>query len=425
MLSAFLRLPPRVTLVIILAALGFVIYHLATAGRVQPLWIVVALVLAIALTRTLWRLWQARRAKGTASDAPPAIVADSSASVALDRNLQHDPAWHDPAWHDPAWHDPVGAVPVARPPAPLHVEGTLTPPAVTFDGISKAYGAVRALRDVSFTIPQGQVVALLGPNGAGKTTALSIMLGLRRPSQGQARLLGLDPHDRHARSRCGIMLQESGAPLSLTVHETISLFRTYYPYPLPLARVVAMAGLEEKAHARVGALSGGQRQRLYFALAVCGDPDVLCLDEPTAGLDVEARHSVWEQIRAFVRQGKTIVLTTHYLEEADALAEHVILIDHGQVVADASPAALKAQVSSHRVSFQVSAPLPAAFLERLPIQQVEVSGRRVSFLTPQLEPALRAIFAQPVEIGDLAVSGASLEEAVLRLTQPVPAAKGA
>ena len=226
MLSAFLRLPPRVTVVILIAALGFVIYHLATAGRIQPVWIVVVLVLAFALARTLWRLWQGRRATGTPPGTPPGAVADTSGSVVSDRNRQHDP---------------VVAAPVAPPPAPLHSEDTLAPPAVTFDDISKAYGAVRALRDVSFTIPQGQVVALLGPNGAGKTTAIGIMLGLRRPSHGQVRLLGLDPHDRLARSGCGIMLQESGVPLTLTVRETISLFRTYYPRPLPLARVIAMA----------------------------------------------------------------------------------------------------------------------------------------------------------------------------------------
>ncbi len=190
-------------------------------------------------------------------------------------------------------------------------------PAIEFQTISKFFGAVQALQEMSFAIPQGQVVALLGPNGAGKTTAISLMLGLRRPSHGQVRLLGHDPHARRVRSHCGIMLQESGVPLNLTVSETITLFRSYYPHPLPLAQVLEMAGLKKKAAASVGSLSGGLRQRLYFALAVCGDPDVLFLDEPTAGLDVEARHSFWEQIRTFVQQGKTILLTTHYLEEAE------------------------------------------------------------------------------------------------------------
>lgn len=298
-------------------------------------------------------------------------------------------------------------------------------PAIELQHVSKMFGAVQALQNVSFSIPQGQVMALLGPNGAGKTTAISLMLGLRRPTHGQALLLGRDPRDRWTRSRCGIMLQESGVPLNLTVSEIITLFRSYYPAPLPLARILEMAGLKKKAAAKVGTLSGGQRQRLYFALAICGNPDVLFLDEPTAGLDVEARHHFWEQIRAFVQQGKTILLTTHYLEEADALAERIILIDHGQVRADASPAALKAQVSSNRVSFDVSAPLGLEFFAQLPVQQLELADHHVSLLTPKLETVLRAIFTQPVEITNMAISGASLEEAFFHLTQDQPDQKGA
>ncbi|HEX6556571.1 MAG TPA: ABC transporter ATP-binding protein [Ktedonobacteraceae bacterium] len=298
-------------------------------------------------------------------------------------------------------------------------------PAVELQTISKSFGAVQALQEVSFIIPQGQVVALLGPNGAGKTTAISLMLGLRRPSQGKVCLLGREPHDRRARSRCGIMLQESGVPLNLTVRETITLFSSYYPHPLPLAQILEMAGLKKKAMAQVGSLSGGQRQRLYFALAICGNPDVLFLDEPTAGLDVEARHSFWEQIRAFVQQGKTILLTTHYLEEADALAERIIVIDHGHVRADASPAALKAQVSNNRVSFDVSAPLRPEFFAQLPVLQMELGDQHVTLLTPKLETVLRALFTQPVEITNLAITGASLEEAFFHLTQDLSEQKGA
>jgi ABC-2 type transport system ATP-binding protein len=298
-------------------------------------------------------------------------------------------------------------------------------PAIELQTVSKSFGAVQALHEVSFVIPQGQVVALLGPNGAGKTTAISLMLGLRRPSSGQVHLLGRDPNDRRARSRCGIMLQESGVPLNLTVRETITLFRSYYPHPLPLAQILEMAGLKKKAMAKVGALSGGQRQRLYFALAVCGDPDVLFLDEPTAGLDVEARHSFWEQIRTFVQQGKTILLTTHYLEEADALAERIIVIDHGHMRADASPAALKAQASNSRVAFDVDEPLQAELFAQLPVRQLELGDRHVSFLTPKLETVLRALFTQPVEITNLAITGASLEEAFFHLTQDQSEQKGA
>jgi ABC-2 type transport system ATP-binding protein len=293
-------------------------------------------------------------------------------------------------------------------------------PAIELQNASKSFGAVQALQHVNFTIPQGQVVALLGPNGAGKTTAISLMLGLRRPSRGQVHLLGHDPRDRWARSRCGIMLQESGVPLNLTVSETITLFRSYYGHPLPLAQVLEMANLKKKASSSIASLSGGQRQRLYFALAICGDPDVLFLDEPTTGLDVEARHRFWEQIRTFVKQGKTILLTTHYLEEADALAERIILIDHGQVRADASPATLKAMATNTRVAFDVSEPLQPEFFEPLPVQQLELGENHISFLTTKLETVLRALFTQPTEITNLAITRASLEEAFFHLTQDQP-----
>jgi ABC-2 type transport system ATP-binding protein len=300
----------------------------------------------------------------------------------------------------------------------VRTKETVSPiPAIELQNASKSFGDIQALQQVSFTIPHGQVVALLGPNGAGKTTAISLMLGLRRPSHGQVRLLGHDPRDRWVRSRCGIMLQESGVPLNLTVSETITLFRSYYGHPLPLAQVLEMASMKKKAAASIGSLSGGQRQRLYFALAICGDPDILFLDEPTAGLDVEARHRFWEQISMFVKQGKTILLTTHYLEEADALAERIILIDHGQVRADASPAALKAMATKTRVAFDVSEPLLPEFFAPLPVQQLELGEHHISFLTTKLENVLRSLFTQPTEITNLTITGASLEEAFFHLTQ--------
>ena len=193
-------------------------------------------------------------------------------------------------------------------------------PIVELIAARKRYGAIEALQGVDLCIRPGEVVALLGPNGAGKTTTISLMLGLRRPTSGSALLFGLDPTDRRARSRVGVMLQESGVMGVLTVRETIRLFRSYYPHPLPLGEILALAGLEEVAHQRVARLSGGQRQRLYFALAICGDPEALFLDEPTAGMDVEARRTFLAGMRTASSAGKTIVLTTHYLEEADALA---------------------------------------------------------------------------------------------------------
>lgn len=287
---------------------------------------------------------------------------------------------------------------------------------VRLDGVSKSFGGVRALCDVSVAVRPGEVVAMLGPNGAGKTTAISIMLGLRTASTGQARLLGLDPRDPRARSRCGVMLQESGVPFTLKVRELIDLFRSYYPRPLPTAQVIEQAGLTEKAEARAGELSGGQRQRLYFALAICGDPEVIFLDEPTAALDVESRRGFWTQVRAFVRAGKTIVLTTHYLEEADALADRVVVIDHGRVIADATPAAIKARVAGKRVSFDLARPIDDGVFAGLPVRRLDLSNGHATLLSTEPEEVLRALFARDVALHNLEVVGAGLEDAFLTLT---------
>src|SRR5215471_8116587 len=204
---------------------------------------------------------------------------------------------------------------------------TVMQPAVELIEAHKSFGSVEALRGVDIAIPQGELMAMLGPNGAGKTTAISLMLGLRKPTSGRARLFGMDPIERRARSRCGVMLQESGVNGALHVRELVDLFRAYYPRPMPAGRAIALAGLQEQASVAASKLSGGQRQRLYYALAVCGDPDVLFLDEPTVGMDVESRRGFLDAIKEFAAEGKTIVLTTHYLEEADELAERIVVVD--------------------------------------------------------------------------------------------------
>jgi len=244
------------------------------------------------------------------------------------------------------------------------------------------------------------------------------MLGLRRPTSGQVRLFGLAPTDRRARSRCGVMLQESGVAGTLTVRETVELFRTYYPAPLATERAIAMAGLEAAAERRVIALSGGQRQRLYFALAVCGDPHVLFLDEPTVGMDVESRRSFLQSMQVLAKAGKTIVFTTHYLPEAEELAQRIVVIDRGLVIADATPRDLKARVPAKRVTFTAPHPLPAGALAGLAGVSMEVSDRRVRLLTNDPEGLLRELFRRGVEISDLEVVGADLEEAFLTLTRP-------
>ena len=298
-------------------------------------------------------------------------------------------------------------------------------PVVELIAARKRYGDVEALKGVDLAIAAGELVAVLGPNGAGKTTSIALMLGLRRPSSGGARLFGLDPSDRRARSRCGAMLQESGVPGLLTVREIVELFRAYYPAPRPAAEVIARAGLENKTTTAAGKLSGGERQRLYFALAICGDPDALFLDEPTVGMDVEARRAFLDGIRALSAAGKTIVLTTHYLEEADALARRVVVIDRGVVIADAPPAEIKARVATRKISFVTDARLDDGALAGLPVRSVDISGSRVRMLSNEPELVLRSLFERGVAIRDLEVVGAALEDAFLSLVGSTPATNAA
>jgi len=295
--------------------------------------------------------------------------------------------------------------------------GAMTAAIVELRGARKRFGEVEAVKGVDLTIGAGELVAMLGPNGAGKTTSISLMLGLRRPTAGEARLFGLDPADRRARSRCGVMLQESGTTGVLTVREIVDLFRAYYPSPLPTARAIALAGLEAKADSRAGTLSGGERQRLYFALAVCGDPEALFLDEPTVGMDVEARRGVLHGIRALSAAGKTIVLTTHYLEEADQLASRIVVIDRGVVIADATPREIKSRIPSKRINFRPETAVGEPTFHGLPVQNLEIADHRVHLLSNEPEAVLRGLFERGVVVRDLEVTGADLEEAFLSMTR--------
>jgi ABC-2 type transport system ATP-binding protein len=290
-------------------------------------------------------------------------------------------------------------------------------PVVELSAVRKRFGPVEAVKGIDLTIAAGELVAMLGPNGAGKTTSISLMLGLRQPTAGQARLFGLEPTDRRARSRCGVMLQESGTTGVLTVQELVDLFRAYYPAPLPTSRAIALASLDAKAGARVGTLSGGERQRLYFALAVCGDPDALFLDEPTVGMDVEARRAVLDGIRALSAAGKTIVLTTHYLEEADQLASRIVVIDHGLVIADATPREIKSRIPSKRIAFTADGGVDDAAFRGLPVQSIERSDHRVRLLSNEPELVLKTLFERGVTVRELEVTGADLEEAFVSLTR--------
>ncbi|HET7814356.1 MAG TPA: ABC transporter ATP-binding protein, partial [Candidatus Baltobacteraceae bacterium] len=210
----------------------------------------------------------------------------------------------------------------------------------------KRYGDVVAVDSLDLTLNEGETLALLGPNGAGKTTAIRMLLGLAKPTTGTARIFGRDPRERATRERIGAMLQVSSVPPNLTIAEQITLFSAAYPNPLPQADVIELACLQRIANRRVAGLSGGERQRLFFALAICGDPDVLFLDEPSASLDVETRETLWDGVRELVTRGKSILLTTHYLHEADALADRIVLLNNGAVLAEGTPAELKARVAT-------------------------------------------------------------------------------
>ena len=208
----------------------------------------------------------------------------------------------------------------------------------TLSGVTHRYGDVVALDRLSLEIRPGEVLAVLGPNGAGKTTAIGLLLGTLHVQEGAVRVFGSDPGARAVRLRRGAMLQVSGVADTLTVTEHLELFGSYYPTPLPVSRLLAMAGLEALGARRYGRLSGGQKQRVMFALALAGDPELVFLDEPTTGLDVEARRSLWNEIRGLRAAGRTAVLTTHYLEEADALADRIVVVHRGRIVAEGTPA---------------------------------------------------------------------------------------
>jgi ABC-2 type transport system ATP-binding protein len=286
----------------------------------------------------------------------------------------------------------------------------------SLESVSMNYGEVRALRNVNFTVRSGEVVALLGPNGAGKTTAVKLLLGLLQPNSGKTRVFGGDPTHPQNRMRTGAMLQVGRVPETLRVREHIDLFSCYYPQPMPFEEVLAAAGLEKLRDRKFGDLSGGQRQRTLFALAICGNPDLLFLDEPTVGLDVEARRALWEEIRRLVDRGKTVLLTTHYLEEADALADRIAVINQGEIIAEGTPAEIKAQTCGKRI--RCITELSLASLLQIPgVTDARQDREAVEIHAREAEPVVRALLARDPSLSALEVTSAGLEEAFLALTQ--------
>jgi ABC-2 type transport system ATP-binding protein len=304
----------------------------------------------------------------------------------------------------------------------IHLPAAVVPPRIPaaapvleLRGITKHYGTVQALRGVDLAVPRGEIVAILGPNGAGKTTAISILLGLRQPTTGTVRVLGGAPGDPAVRARVGAMLQESGVPGTLNVAELVDLFRGYYPAPRPRAALLAAAGLEDVADRRVRTLSGGQRQRLYVALGLAGDPEIVFLDEPTTGMDVESRRRFWDVIGALAADGRTVLFATHLLEEADALATRIVVIDRGRIVRDGTPAEIKARAggSTIRLRADVEPDVLAAWPGVL---RVGRSGARLEIVAREPQEVLRRLFASGIVVDEISVEEHALETAFLDLT---------
>ena len=279
---------------------------------------------------------------------------------------------------------------------------------------SKRFGTLLALDRFSLDIHAGEVLAVLGPNGAGKTTALGLLTGLIRASSGHTQLFGQDPAAIEARRCMGVMLQTGDPPDTLTVAEHVRLFSGYYPQPRALAETLEMAQLSDLAKRRYGELSGGQQRRLQFALAICGRPQLLLVDEPTTGLDVEARRAFWQVLRGLVAQGTAVVLTTHYLEEADALADRVALVQHGRLVALDTPLGIKSRVGGQSLRFRSK--LAEQWLAQQPgVLSVRRDGSHYELRATEVERLLPPLLAADPDLRDLTISAQSLEDAVVDL----------
>ncbi len=276
--------------------------------------------------------------------------------------------------------------------------------------VHKRLGRVEALRGVDMDVREGELLALLGPNGAGKTTLVSLLVGLRAPDRGEVRLNGRDPRDPAARRVLGVTPQGTGFPPSLRVREVVELVRAHYPDPLATRDVLERFGLGELAQRNVHALSGGQARRLAVALAFTGRPRLAVLDEPTTGLDVESRRELWREIERFKQGGGTVLLTTHYLEEAEALADRVVVIHKGRTLSEGTPESIKRRVGLRRVRLRAGA------LPELPgVERYEREAERHTLWTTDADALVRQLVRHGVDFSDLEVLPVSLEEAFLAL----------
>ena len=301
--------------------------------------------------------------------------------------------------------------------------------AIEVAGLRKSYGPFEAVRGLSLDVRRGEIFAFLGPNGAGKTTTVEILEGFRRRDAGDVRVLGVDPArgDRAWRARIGMVLQEGRTQPNLTVRETLELWSSYYPSPKPVAEVIALVGLEDKADVRSARLSGGQRRRLDVGLALVGDPELIFLDEPTTGFDPEARRAAWLVIGGLRDLGKTVFLTTHYLDEAQALADRVAIIKAGVIVAEGPPARLVAGSPVTEITFVPPAGIDLGELPGAPGIAVAdgVACVRTELPTRVLAELCGWAAGRGIELERLAVTRPSLEDVYLELLQSAAEPAGA
>jgi ABC-2 type transport system ATP-binding protein len=291
---------------------------------------------------------------------------------------------------------------------------------IRLEGLVKSFaspaGPVRAVRGVDLEIAVGETIAILGPNGAGKSTLIDMLLGLLAPDTGEVSLFGRPPGQAIREGAVGAMLQTGGLLRGVSVRELVSMMASLYPAPLPVDEVLELTGTAPFASQRTEKLSGGQTQRVRFAIALVCNPELLVLDEPTVALDVEARHAFWTTMRAIAAEGRTVLFATHYLEEADAYADRVVVMASGRLVADGAPTEIKAMVGTRTIR----ATLPDADLEalrRLPgVLDVETRGSSVVLRCSDSDGAIRALLDAYPDAHDIEISGAGLEEAFLELT---------
>ncbi|MBS2962477.1 ABC transporter ATP-binding protein [Actinocrinis puniceicyclus] len=289
--------------------------------------------------------------------------------------------------------------------------------AVTFENVTKDYGQVRAVDELSLDIAQGRTVAFLGPNGAGKSTSIDMLLGLRRPTSGTVRVFGKPPHDAITAGHVGAMLQSGGLLSDVTVRELVTLMSRLHPRPLPVDDVLERANITEIAERKADKLSGGQTQRVRFAIAIAGDSDLIVLDEPTTGMDVENRQIFWAAMKTQAERGKTILFATHYLEEADQIADQVVVINKGRLLANGTAADIKAQAGFQKISFR----LPGVTRDRLlmlpNVVSLEVINERVLIQTSDSDKTFYSILDAGYRPEEIEITALGLEQAFVAITQ--------